>query len=83
MKFKLKLLQIKCHVLEFTKNETQKMLQRTTQNFAESFISHDKHTLFSEPNPYRFESPTDSARRRHRKKEEDPYLHTNILKQQK
>jgi hypothetical protein len=28
MKFKLKLLHIKCHVLEFTKDEVQKMLQR-------------------------------------------------------
>jgi hypothetical protein len=28
MKFKLKLLQIKCHVLEFTKDEAQKILQR-------------------------------------------------------
>jgi hypothetical protein len=28
MKFKLKLLQIKCHVLEFIKDEAQKMLQR-------------------------------------------------------
>jgi hypothetical protein len=27
-KFKLKLLQIKCHVLEFIKDEDQKMLQR-------------------------------------------------------
>jgi hypothetical protein len=26
IKFKLKLLQIECHVLEFTKDETQKML---------------------------------------------------------
>jgi hypothetical protein len=28
MKFKLKFLQIKCHVLEFTKDEAQKMLQK-------------------------------------------------------
>jgi hypothetical protein len=28
IKFKLKLLQIKCHVLEFTKDKTQKMLQK-------------------------------------------------------
>jgi hypothetical protein len=28
IKFKLKLLQIKCHILEFIKDEAQKMLQR-------------------------------------------------------
>jgi hypothetical protein len=47
MKFKLKLLQIKCHVLEFTKDEAQKMLQRIIRVFVESFISHDRHTLFA------------------------------------
>jgi hypothetical protein len=47
MKFKLKLLQIKCHVLEFTKDEAQKMLQRIIRVFAEAFISHDRHTLFA------------------------------------
>jgi uncharacterized lipoprotein YehR (DUF1307 family) len=46
-KFKLKLLQIKCHVLEFTKDEAQKMLQKITKVFAEVFVSHDKHTLFA------------------------------------
>jgi hypothetical protein len=46
MKFKLKLLQIKCHVLEFTKDEAQKMVQRTIKVFTEVFISHDTHTLF-------------------------------------
>jgi hypothetical protein len=47
MKFKLKLLQIKCHVLEFTKDEAQKMLQRIIRVFVEVFISHDRHTLFA------------------------------------
>jgi hypothetical protein len=47
MKFKLKLLKIKCHVLEFTKDEAQKMLQKIIRVFAEAFISHDRHTLFT------------------------------------
>jgi hypothetical protein len=47
MKFKLKLLHFKCHVLEFTKDKAQKMLQKIYQSFAESFISHSKHTLFA------------------------------------
>jgi hypothetical protein len=47
MKFKLKLLQIKCHVLEFTKDEAQNMLQKIIRFFAEAFISHDRHTLFA------------------------------------
>jgi hypothetical protein len=47
MKFKLKLLQIKCHVLEFTKDESQKMIQRIIRVFAEAFASHDRHTPFS------------------------------------
>jgi hypothetical protein len=47
MKFKLKLLQIKCHVLEFTKDEAQKMLQEIIRVFAEMLVSHDKHTLFA------------------------------------
>jgi hypothetical protein len=47
MKFKLKLLQIKCHVLEFTKDEAQKMLQKIIRVFAEKFISHDRYTLFA------------------------------------
>jgi hypothetical protein len=47
MKFKLKLLQIKCHVLEFTKDEAQKKLQKIIQSFMEVFVSHDKHTLFT------------------------------------
>jgi hypothetical protein len=47
MKFKLKLLQIKCHVLEFMKDEAQKMLQEIIRAFAEAFISHDRHTLFA------------------------------------
>jgi hypothetical protein len=47
MKFKLKLLQIKYHVLEFTKHEAQKMLQKIIRVFMEAFISHDRHTLFA------------------------------------
>jgi hypothetical protein len=47
MKFKLKLLQIKCHVLEFTKDEAQKMLQEIIRVFAEVLVSHDEHTLFA------------------------------------
>jgi hypothetical protein len=47
MKFKLKLLQNKWHVLEFTKDEAQKMLQEIIRVFAEAFISHDRHTLFA------------------------------------
>jgi hypothetical protein len=47
MKFKLNLLQIKCHILEFTKDEALKMLQRIIRVFTEAFISHDRHTLFA------------------------------------
>jgi hypothetical protein len=47
MKFKLKLLQIKCHVLEFTKGEALKDASKDNQSFAEVFISHNKHTLFT------------------------------------
>jgi hypothetical protein len=47
MKFKLKLLQIKCHVLGFTKDITQNVLQKTIRVFAEAFVSHDRHTLFA------------------------------------
>jgi hypothetical protein len=47
MKFKLKLLQIKCHVLGFTKDKAQNMLQRIIRVFAEAFVSHDRHTLFT------------------------------------
>jgi hypothetical protein len=47
MRFKLKLLQIKCHVLEFTKDKAQKVLQRIIRVFAEAFVSHDRHTLFA------------------------------------
>jgi hypothetical protein len=36
MKFKLKLLHIKCHVLEFTKDKAQKILQKIIQSFASS-----------------------------------------------
>jgi hypothetical protein len=47
IKFKLTLLQIKCHVLEFTKDKGQNVLQRIIRVFAEAFVSHDKHTLFT------------------------------------
>jgi hypothetical protein len=47
MKFKLKLLQIKYHVLEFTKDKAQKVLQRIIRVFVEAFVSHDRHTLFT------------------------------------
>jgi hypothetical protein len=46
MKFKLKLLQVKCHVLGFTKDKTQNVLQEIIRVFAEAFVSHDRHTLF-------------------------------------
>jgi hypothetical protein len=47
MKFNLKLLQIKCHVLGFTIDKAQKMLQRIIIVFTEVFVSHDSHTLFT------------------------------------
>jgi hypothetical protein len=47
IKFKLKLLQIKCHVLEFIKDKAQKVLQRIIRVFAEAFVSQDRHTLFA------------------------------------
>jgi hypothetical protein len=47
MKFNLKLLQIKCHILGFTKDKAQNVLQRIIRVFAEAFVSHDRHTLFA------------------------------------
>jgi hypothetical protein len=47
MKFNLKLLQIKCYVLEFTTNKAQNVLQRIIRVFVEAFVSHDRHTLFA------------------------------------
>jgi hypothetical protein len=47
MKFNLKLLQIKCHVLVFTIDKAQNVLQRIIRVFAETFVSHDRHTLFA------------------------------------
>jgi hypothetical protein len=47
MKFKLKLLQIKCHVLGFTKDIAQNVLQKIIRVFAEAFVSHDRHTLLA------------------------------------
>jgi hypothetical protein len=46
MKFKLKLLQIKCHVLGFTKDQAKNVLQKIIRVFTEAFVSHDRHTLF-------------------------------------
>jgi hypothetical protein len=45
IKFKLKLLQIKCHVLGFTKDKAQNVLQKIIRVFAEAFVSHDRYTL--------------------------------------
>jgi hypothetical protein len=62
MKFQLKLLQIKWHVLEFTQDKAQKVLQEIIRVFVEAFISHVRHTLFvleeSEPSQttYTYES---------------------------
>jgi hypothetical protein len=47
MKFKLKLLQIKCHVLGFIRDIAQNVLQKIIRVFAEAFVSHDRHTLFA------------------------------------
>jgi hypothetical protein len=47
MEFKLKLIQIKCHVLEFTQDKAQNVLQRIIRVFTEAFVSHDRHTLFA------------------------------------
>jgi hypothetical protein len=48
MKFKLKLLQIKCHVLGFTKVKAPKYASKELiRVFAEAFVSHDRHTLFA------------------------------------
>jgi hypothetical protein len=47
MNFNLKLLQVKCHVLGFTTDKAQKVLQRIIRVFVEAFVSHDRHTLFA------------------------------------
>jgi hypothetical protein len=47
MKFKIKLLQIKCHVLEFTKVEAPRDASKENQSFAGAFISYDRHTTFT------------------------------------
>jgi hypothetical protein len=47
MEFKLKLLQIKCHVLWFIKDIAQNVLQKIIRVFVEAFVSHDRHTLFA------------------------------------
>jgi hypothetical protein len=55
MKFNLKLLQIKCHILVFIIDKAQKILQKIIRVFAKVFVSHDRHTLFilEESEPYR------------------------------
>jgi hypothetical protein len=55
MKFELKLLQIKFHVLDFTQDKAQNMLQRIIRVFVEAFVSHDRQTLFAleESGPHR------------------------------
>jgi hypothetical protein len=73
MKFKLKLLQIKCHVLGFTKDKAQNVLQKRV----DLLIRPTPASPSREPSPYRSGSPTDSPRRRRWKKEEDPHLHTD------
>jgi hypothetical protein len=47
MKLNLKLLQIKCHVLGFTKDKDQNVHQKIIKVFAEVFVSHDRHTLLA------------------------------------
>jgi hypothetical protein len=47
MKFKLKLLQIKCHVLGLTKDKAQNVLQKIIRVYAEAFVSHDRHIFFT------------------------------------
>jgi hypothetical protein len=48
MKFKLKLLQIMCHVLGFTKDKAPKCASKDNQSFCRSVrLSHDRHTLFA------------------------------------
>jgi hypothetical protein len=46
MKFKLKFLQLKCHVLGFTKDKAQNVHQKIIRVFTEAFVSHDRHTPF-------------------------------------
>jgi hypothetical protein len=45
MKFKLKLLQIKCHVLGFTKGEAQNALQKIIRVCGSVCLSHQAHAL--------------------------------------
>jgi hypothetical protein len=48
MKFKLKFLHIKCHVLEFTKDETQTIASKDNSKFCGSDLYLTiKHTLFT------------------------------------
>jgi hypothetical protein len=93
MKFELKFLQIKCHVLGFTKDKAQNMFQEIIRVFEEAFVSHVRHTLFAleesdllgrptPAGPSRKPSPHRSGSptanpHRRRRKEEDPHLHTD------
>jgi hypothetical protein len=48
MKFKLKLLQIKCHVLGSYNRQSPKYASKDDQSFCGSVrLSHDRHTLFT------------------------------------
>jgi hypothetical protein len=48
MKFKLKLFHTKCHVLEFTKDEAQKIASKDNSEFCGRSLSLTvKHTLFA------------------------------------
>jgi hypothetical protein len=47
MKFKLKLLQIKYHVLGSYNRQSPKYASKDNQSFTEAFVSHDRHTLFA------------------------------------
>jgi hypothetical protein len=47
MKFKLNLLHIKCYVLEFTKDEAQKIASKDNSGFCGSGFSHGEHILLT------------------------------------
>jgi hypothetical protein len=47
MKFKLKLLQIKCRVLWSYNRQSSKYALKDNQSFAKTFVSRDRHTLFA------------------------------------
>jgi hypothetical protein len=79
MKFKLKLLQIKCHVLEFTKDKAQKILLRIIRVFVEVFVSHDRHTLFAleESGLLRRHTPAGPSRKPSPHRSESPIASTH------